>query len=178
MSEIVGKKIILRPIVESDTANILRWRNSELVRSNFIYQTQLTQEGHLKWLHTKVNTGEVVQFIIVERDTACPIGSAYLRDIDMMVKKAEYGMFIGEKQAHGKGYGTEAAQLTLQYAFDVLGLHKVSMRVLQGNEGSIHACEKAGFLREGYMVDEVFIGDEYRDVIFMAVVSKEGEQHE
>lgn len=178
MNEIVGEKIVLRPISEADTENILRWRNSDLVRSNFIYQPLLTEEGHRKWLKTKVDTGEVVQFIMLEKQSACQIGSVYLRDIDMVTKKAEYGIFIGEEQAHGKGYGTEAAQLMLKYAFDVLKLHKVSLRVLQGNEGAIHSYEKAGFVREGYMIDEVFVGGEYRDVIFMAVINKGENQHE
>lgn len=173
MKEIVGERIVLRPIAEEDTENILRWRNSDLVRSNFIYQPLLTEEEHHKWLQTKVSTGKVVQFIILEKDTSNPIGSVYLRDIDRIIKKGEYGIFIGDNKAQNKGYGTEAAKLMIQYAFEILKLHKVTLRVLQGNEGAIRSYEKAGFIREGYMVDEVLINGEYRDVIFMAIINKE-----
>lgn len=178
MNEIIGKKIILRPISAEDTKDILKWRNCDLVRSNFIYQPLLTEEEHQKWLRTKVSTGEVVQFIMLEKHLLSPMGSTYLRDIDNVAKKAEYGIFIGEEEALNKGYGTEAAKLMLQYAFDVLKLHKVSLRVLQGNERAIHSYEHAGFVREGHMVDEVFINGEYKDVIFMAAINKEENQSE
>lgn len=173
MKEIVGARIILRPISEEDTENILRWRNSDLVRSNFIYQPLLTEEEHHKWLQTKVSTGKVVQFVILEKDSSNPIGSVYLRDIDKINKKGEYGIFIGDNRAQNKGYGTEAAKLMIQYAFKVLELHKVTLRVLYGNERAIRSYEKAGFIREGYMVDEIFVNGEYRDVIFMAIINQE-----
>ena len=40
-----------------------------------------------------------------------PVGSVYFRDIDRVKKEAEYGIFLGEDDAAGKGYGTEAAKL-------------------------------------------------------------------
>ena len=76
-----GKKILLRPMTEKDTENIVRWRNEAFVRENFIYQKPFTAEGHKHWAETMVNTGRAVQFIICTQEEK-PVGSVYLRDID------------------------------------------------------------------------------------------------
>lgn len=50
---IADKNIVLRPINESDTDGIVRWRNSESVRKNFIFQTPFTKTLHQAWLNEK-----------------------------------------------------------------------------------------------------------------------------
>jgi RimJ/RimL family protein N-acetyltransferase len=58
-------------------------------------------------------------------------------------------MGIGDRGAWGKGYGTEALRLALQYAFDELNLHRLTLTVIDYNERAIALYEKAGFRREG-----------------------------
>ena len=61
---LTGEKVVLRPITDADTDNIVRWRNTPSVRDNFIFRQTFTPEMHRNWLKTKVATGEVVQYII------------------------------------------------------------------------------------------------------------------
>lgn len=164
-----GQDIYLRLMDEGDTDNIVKWRNSDFVRRNFIYQKPFTREGHENWVRTMIDTGKVVQFIICTRDGR-PVGSVYLRDIDRTHHKAEYGIFIGERDAQGKGYGTQAAKLMIDYAFQELKLHKLMLRVLAENEQAKRSYEKAGFVQEAYLKDEVFLEGRYKDVIYMAVI--------
>ncbi len=165
-----GKKILLRPMTEEDTENIVRWRNEAFVRKNFIYQKPFTAEGHKQWTETMVDTGRVIQFIICTMEKK-PVGSVYLRDIDRVHNKAEYGIFIGEEEALSKGYGSEAAELMIRYAFEELHLHKLYLRVLAGNERARKSYEKAGFVQEGYFKEDVLLPDGYRDVIFMGILN-------
>ena len=83
-----GKNIYLRPMTGEDTDLIVKWRNEDFVRKNFIYQKPFTREGHLNWVETMVKTGKVVQFIICTNENK-PVGSVYLRDIDETHHKAE-----------------------------------------------------------------------------------------
>lgn len=77
------------------------------VRKNFIFQKPFTRTGpHRVRMETKVVSGEVVQFILCETEGDRPVGSVYFRDIDRENNRAEYGIFIGEEDAAGKGYGT------------------------------------------------------------------------
>ena len=71
MPVLYGTKIKLRPITFYDTENILRWRNSSFVKQNFIFRDDLTAEMHISWLKNKVDTGQVVQYIIEELYNHC-----------------------------------------------------------------------------------------------------------
>ena len=168
---IYGTKVILRPITLEDTSYIVKWRNNVNVRKNFIFQEPFTEEMHIKWMQTKVASGEVVQYIIELADTHKAVGSVYYRDIDFKNKSAEYGIFIGEDEARGKGVGTETAQLFTEFGFCTLGLHRISLRVLDGNASAIRSYEKAGFAPEGTFKDMVMLRGEYRDVVFMARIN-------
>lgn len=167
--------IFLRLMDEGDTDNIIRWRNSDFVYRNFIYQEPFTRKGHEEWTRAMIRTGKAVQFIITRKDTRMPVGSVYLRDIDRTHHKAEYGVFIGEKDALGKGFGTQAAKRMIRYAFEDLGLHKLMLRVLAENLPAIKSYENAGFVREAYLKDEVFLEGRYKDVIYMAVICNEND---
>lgn len=175
MKRIEGERLYYREITEADTDMVLKWRNSDAVRANFIYQPLITREEHLNWLATKVATGRVIQFIMVEKETETPVGSVYLQGIDKEAEKAEYGIFIGEESARGKGYGTEAATAMIQYAFEELHMHKLSLRVLEKNTQAIRSYEKAGFHIEGKMIDELKINGQYQTLIFMAVIAENNE---
>jgi len=162
-----GQDVYLREMTDADAELIVKWRNKEFVRQNFIYREPFTVEGHRRWVETMIDTGKVVQFIICTKEDK-PIGSVYLRDIDRLHQKAEYGIFIGEDDAVGCGYGTQAAKLILSYGFEELKLHKIMLRLLAGNDRAKRSYEKAGFLQEAYLKDEVFLDGVFRDVILMA----------
>ena len=164
-----GEKINLRPMTYDDTDNIVKWRANKRVKNNFLYRGEITREVHENWIKTEVETGVEVQFIIEEAESDRPIGSTYLRDIDREIGKAEFGIFIGEDDAVGRGYGTEAAKLIVNYAFSNLKLHKVYLRVLDENLVAKKSYEKVGFREEGHFRDEVFLNGEYKDVVFMAI---------
>lgn len=170
--KINGEKISLRLMNEDDTDLIVGWRNNLRVRNNFIYQKPFTRDGHEHWVRTMVDTGKVVQFIIEDLRTGQPVGSVYFRDIDKEHKKAEYGIFIGEDSAVGKGLGSEAARMAVEYGFEKLMLHKIFLRVFADNLGAIRSYEKAGFVKEGYFKDDVCIDGEFKDLIFMAIVNE------
>lgn len=168
---IYGEKVMLRPITMEDTPLIVRWRNTEAVRKNFIFRERFTEEMHNNWMRTKVASGEVVQYIIIDRDADKPVGSVYFRDIDMKNRSAEYGIFIGEESARGKGLGSETASIFTRFGFETLGLHRISLRVIAGNNQAEKSYENAGFAREGVFRDMVYLDGEYRDVVFMAMIN-------
>ena len=158
-------------MTEEDTDLIVAWRNSDGVRKHFIYQTMFTREGHLNWLRTKVETGKAAQMIICESDADKPLGSVYIRDIDREHHKGEYGIFIGENTARGRGIGTAAAKLMIRYAFEELGLHRLFLRVYADNLRAVRSYEKAGFVREAYLKDDVYVNGAFRDIVLMAVLN-------
>ena len=170
-----GEKISLRPITDADTGDVVRWRNDPEVRQYFIFRETFTPEMHRRWLNTKVASGEVIQYIIVDRESGRSVGSVYFRDVDPVSESAEYGIFIGEADARGRGVGTETARLFTAFGLNVLHLHRISLKVLGGNEIARRSYEKAGFAVEGLFRDFVKLDGVFTDVVFMAKFAGEGE---
>lgn len=170
--QLQADSIYLRQMQISDTDNIIAWRNNPRVRHNFIYQGLFTAEGHLNWIKTQIEPGHVVQFIICEKDSDRAVGSVYFRDIDRERKCAEYGIFIGEDDAVGKGYGTQAARLALSYAFSEMQLDFVFLRVFADNTGARTSYERAGFLLMSNKQEEIMIEGEVRTVVFYIIKNK------
>ncbi|MFI3201343.1 MAG: GNAT family protein [Eubacteriales bacterium] len=166
-------EIYLRKIELEDTELIIRWRNSEYVRPFFIYQEPFTREGHLKWIETMIDTGRGYQFMICEKETLLPIGCVYLRDYEKGHKHIEYGIFIGEHSLKGKGVGTLAARLIIQFAFEQLQVHRVFARVIAGNIASSRIMMKAGLQEEARLRDHVFLQGEYKDLLLYGILENE-----
>ena len=165
--------VYLRLMNYDDTDDIVRWRNQDEVRKNFIYQELFTRQSHENWIKNMVEPGKVVQMVICDEKTDKPLGSVYIRDIDPVHHKGEYGIFIGEPEARGRGVGTAAAKLMVEYGFSELDLHKIFLRVFADNLRAIRSYEKAGFVREAYLKDEVCIAGKYRDMLLMAVIGED-----
>ena len=170
-----GEKLTLRPITDADTDDIVRWRNDPEVWRYFLFREPFTPEMHRAWLLNKVMTGKVIQYIIVERESGQSVGSVYFRDVDEKNESAEYGIFIGEPRARGRGLGTEMARLFTRFGLDVLRLHRISLKVLGSNEIARRSYEKAGFRTEGVFRDFVKLDGAFTDVVFMARIQGEGE---
>lgn len=167
--QLQADSIYLRQMQVSDTDDIIAWRNNPRVRHNFIYQGLFTAEGHLNWIKTQVEPGHVVQFIICEKDSDRAVGSVYFRDIDREKKCAEYGIFIGEDDAVGRGYGTQAARLALSYAFLQMQLAFVFLRVFEDNTGARISYERAGFCLVKNKREEIVIDGKVRTVVFYII---------
>lgn len=166
-------KVSIRKITLEDTKNIVKWRNSPNVKKNFCIQQDMTEETHVNWFNNKILKGEVVQFIIIDNDSNKAVGSTYLRDIDTNNKKAEFGIFIGEDDARGKGIGTTATKLIIDYGFKELKLNKIFLRVFSNNKAAIKAYEKAGFKYEGTAKEDILLPNgQYQDIVFMAIINQ------
>lgn len=162
--------INLRPIKTDDSDYIVRWRNNEIIRSQFIFRDNLTIEMHQEWLQNKVYCGLVIQYIIeVEHH---PIGSVYVRDVDLRNESGEFGIFIGEADHIGKGIGTKTTQCFIKYCFE-LGFHRIFLRVFDTNVIAKKSYGKAGFKIEGTARDMVYIDGIRYDITFMSVLKKD-----
>jgi RimJ/RimL family protein N-acetyltransferase len=164
-----GEQIYLRPITADDTELAVRWRNQPSVVANFLYRKPITPKDHEDWLANKVFKGLVHQFIVCRNEDDKPLGSAYLQNFDEESRRAEWGIYLGEEQTYGKGVGTEAGHLILDYAFNTLGLHKVVSRVLARNTASARMSEKVGSIQEAYLRDEYFLDGQYEDLILFGI---------
>lgn len=166
--------ITLRPITLSDTDNIVKWRNASFVKKNLFTQKTLTKNQHLDYYHKYIETKRVFQFIIqLKSDNRNQdIGTAFLKSIDLENKKAEFGIFIGEEYALGKGFGKRATSLVLKYAFENLKLNRIYLSVFADNIAAINAYRNSGFRTEGILIEDHLRFDSYADIMVMGITRK------
>ncbi len=101
------------------------------------------------------------------------IGTCQLHAIDPIHRTAELQIRIAPSH-HGQGYGTEAVGLLLDHAFKDLNLHRVQLHVFATNARAIRVYEKAGFAREGVLLEAAYIDGKYVDVVVMGVLRARG----
>lgn len=74
-----------------------------------------------------------------------PIGELQLKQIDMDKRECTLSIHMQNDSFKGKGYGTEAENLAIKYAFDELGMVAVNADTVVKNTRSQHILEKIGF---------------------------------
>lgn len=129
-----------------------------------------------EWLEKHMD--DFLQFtIFLTEDAEKPIGFVGLDAINWISGDSWVGIGIGERDYWGKGYGTDAMQVILRYAFCQLNLHRVSLSVFDYNPRAIRSYEKAGFVREG--VEPQFLEREGKrwDIILMGILRSEWKDH-
>lgn len=106
------------------------------------------------------------------------IGIIELDGFDWAARSAWVGIGIGEADYRGKGYGTEAMQLILEYAFQGLNLNRVNLNVFAFNTRAIRSYEKCGFRYEGTQREVIYKEDQRWDVIDMGILRSEWEERQ
>lgn len=101
------------------------------------------------------------------------IGSIELSEIDWVAGNAWVGIGIGEREYWGKGYGSDAMNVLLRFAFESLNLKRVSLTVFEYNERAIKSYIKVGFKEEGRMRQWMQRAGQRYDLVFMGFMREE-----
>lgn len=166
-----GNSVTLRPFGEAEAERYLEWVNSAEVAAQVGRALPVSPLEHRRWYEQAVQRSDAVFFAIYTEDVSLYIGNVWLWGIHPVNRTAELRILIGDPQAQGRGYGTDACQTLLDFAFRRLNLHKVHVYVLASNPRAYRAFQKAGFREEGLLRGEFFVDGEYQDVYRMAMLA-------
>jgi RimJ/RimL family protein N-acetyltransferase len=173
---LIGEKVALGPMHEGLLPRIVAWYNDFSTSAISGDDLRPVSPAAVRADWEPLMKGDRpgwVGFAIYELATLRPIGHANVRDIESAHRTAEFGILIGEKDCRGKGYGTEATQLILDYAFTALGVHNVWLDTLTINPAAIAAYARAGFREIGRRREAHRIGDKVYDVVLMDCLATE-----
>jgi RimJ/RimL family protein N-acetyltransferase len=102
------------------------------------------------------------------------IGATVLsNDENLPSRSATFGIIIGDRAYLDRGYGTEASTLLLDYAFAVLGYHKVNLDLFEYNVRARVMYERLGFVLEGRRRENHWTRGRFWDDILMGVTAEE-----
>jgi RimJ/RimL family protein N-acetyltransferase len=170
-----GQGLVLRPVQEEDAPALLdatqdaqnmRWTGTaasftlEQLRAH--YRQVATQDDRF-------------DFAITEADDPRSrwLGEAVLRNVDRHNRCAGYRIALGGPAQFGRGLGTRASRLVLDFAFGALDLHRVELEVYDFNARARHVYEKLGFVVEGVRRDALWWDGAWHGAVSMAMLAPE-----
>ena len=164
---IEGKLISLQPFTPERSRRYLEWVNRADVASAVTRARPVTTLEHERWYESAVSRPDAVFFSVVVRETDEYVGNVWLWGIHPVHRSAELRILLGA--GAGRGYGSEACQLLLEFAFGQLNLNKLYLYVLESNAPARKCFARAGFLEEGRLAQEYFIDGRYQDALRMGL---------
>ena len=172
--QIAGHLVALRRPNTADLPSVIRWyRDPEIARLTRYQTRQMTQPEIERFFQVRMLAADALAYSIVELASRRVIGFTTFSALDGDNGSVMFHITIGERDAWGRGLGTEATQLMLQHAFERLGLHRVGLTVFSYNTRAIRAYEKAGFRVEGRLREAIQRQGEFFDEVQMGILAGE-----
>lgn len=154
---IKGKIVTLRAIEREDLPIFRDWANDPEIQylvGGWHFPTNIDEQ--IKWFES-LSIQSLNQRFAIDTDEQGLVGTATLVEINWKDKNASQGLIMGNKQIRGKGYGTDTVMTLMRYAFEELGLHRLTTTIIEYNEASLHIhINKCGWKEEGRQKDWYF----------------------
>ena len=132
---ITGPTVVLRRHVPENLTAFRRWyADREIARLARYQETPMRPEEIERFFRARVLGPEALAMAVHVRATDRLIGTCAFSQLDADNGSALFHITIGESDAWGQGYGTEATQLMLDHAFGTLGLHRIALFVFEFND--------------------------------------------
>ncbi len=175
---LAGRLVVLRRHRPENLAAFERWyADREVARLTRYQQAPLSAEEIERFFFSRVMGADFLAMAIHVRETDRLIGTCAFSQLDGDNGSALFHITIGERDAWGKGYGTEATALMVNHAFERLALHRIGLSVFEFNLRAIRAYEKVGFAIEGRAREAIFRDGRYWDEIHMSILEPEWRVH-
>ena len=172
--QLAGSVVALRRPHPNDLGSIVRWyRDPEIARLTRYQARQMTQQEIERFFQVRMLAPDALAYCICELPTWRLIGFTTYSALDGDNGSVMFHITIGERDAWGRGMGTEATRLMLGHAFERLGLHRVGLTVFSYNVRAIRAYQKAGFTIEGRLREAIMRDGRYFDEVQMGILAEE-----
>ena len=169
MTKIQGERIYLRPHEMRDKDAVLAGANepvgAKLTGTHGTF-TIAQIEGYIERNQTEEDRYAWV--ICLDDDTV--VGEVVINEVDRDNRSASIRIALFNSQYFGKGYGTEAMSLAVDYGFKHGDLHRIELGVYAFNPRAIHVYEKVGFKLEGTRRETLLWEGEYHDEYIMSIL--------
>lgn len=169
-----GKNIRLGPLKKEYIPHYVKWFNDPEMVQYLGMIRPMTLEDEEQWYENAIKNQNMIYFaiLLMVDDKEHLIGNCSVA-INWRSKLGHLGITIGEKNNWGKGYGTEAMQLLLNYCFQTLNMHKVELTVYDFNIRAFKSYVKIGFKKEGNHRKSHYVNGKYVDLIQMGLLKDE-----
>ena len=169
-----GQNITLREMRMSDAPALLALLTTEEV-TRFISPPPTTVEGFerfIAWTAREREAGRYLCFAVVPDGYDTAVGLFQVRQLDPWFGTAEWGFALGSA-FWGTGLFKQGAALVIDFAFDVIGVHRLEARAAVQNGRGNGALRKMGAVQEGILRQSFLRGGKHIDQSLWAIVSED-----
>lgn len=171
---IEGGRVMLRRHRIDDLPTVRDWyRDPEIARLTRYTLRPMSDDEIDRFFHGRLMSPESVAYAIDIRESGRLVGLTTFSNLDPDNGSVLFHISIGEHDAWGQGYGTEATELMLWLAFERIGLHRVALSVFGFNERAIRSYEKAGFAVEGRQREAIIRDGRRHDELTMGILAED-----
>jgi len=171
---LTGERVVLRRHVPENVRAFQRWyADPDVVRLTRYQDSPMRRDEIERFFAARALGVDSLAMAIHLRDTDRLIGTCALSQLDSDNGSALFHITIGEKDAWGAGYGTEATKLMLDHAFHTLGLHRIALTVFAFNERAVRSYKSVGFVVEGRAREAIWREGRWWDEIAMSVLNSD-----
>jgi RimJ/RimL family protein N-acetyltransferase len=153
------------------------WNNPEMriYLGGYMPNSREHEEKWMDGVQERMIRRREFQFVIERASDGKFLGTIGLHDIDWLARSCSLGVVIHNSENWGKGYGTEAIELTIDFARTHLNLRRIELMVHDFNKRALRAYEKVGFKMIGTAHEKSFIDGKYADTHHMELfLTREG----
>ncbi|KAG5638173.1 hypothetical protein H0H81_001470 [Sphagnurus paluster] len=167
------ERLLLRAYTAADLVTILRIANNPLVQRTLISEHVVPRSERFAAKLEEIANGALLYVVLeaIDRDGEV-IGAASLTVASTKNWDIELGIGL-LPDVWNKGYGAEATRFLVDYAFKDLGVHRVSLGVLENNKGAIEMYKKIGFVEEGRRRKANWLDGVWHDSIYMGILDED-----
>ena len=172
---LVGERVRLDPLGAADADDLIPYlvdMDPEVRRLTGTHQ-EFTAEQVRRVFADWERRHDRADWVIRSREDGTALGDCALLDLDPDNAGVHYRIALNSMAHTGRGYGTEATDLVLEYAFGTAGLHRVALEVFDFNTGAQRSYAKSGFVREGVWREHLRWDGEWHDAVLMSVLDHE-----
>jgi RimJ/RimL family protein N-acetyltransferase len=171
---IIGNKIILRAIEESDLPKLHKWSNdSNLWDMLDGWHFPSSYSNIVEWFNN-IRIDNLNQRFAIEVEKIGLVGTANLVDIDWKNNHAFHGMMLGDLSVRGMGIGYDTIMTIMKYAFDELHLERLNGSMIEYNEASLDVyCRKCNWKIEGRQRNWYYRKGRYWDKIIVGITKED-----
>ncbi len=169
-----GAKVTLRQLRESDAPSLFSMLTTAEV-SRFISPPPTSVEGFerfIRWTHGQQRAGAYACYAVTLTGTDTAIGIFQLRSLEAGFGTAEWGFAIGSP-FWGTGVFKEGAELMVNFAFDVVEVHRLEARAAVRNGRGNGALQKIGAIQEGVLRKSFLKDGEYLDQVLWTILDED-----
>ncbi|MEG1820717.1 MAG: GNAT family N-acetyltransferase [Malacoplasma sp.] len=171
---IIGTKVILRAIEPSDNElllSIINDSDTEYMLGGWSFPVSVKNQE--EWIDLLKYDTKILRCIICLKEQNIALGVVMLTNIDYKNGNAEVHIKLANTEVRGKGYGTDAVNAVVKYAFEELRLKLVYARINEYNIASQKMFEKSGFMVEGVLKSRIFKRGKYSNILSLSRESQE-----